>query len=157
MGGDSVVVGMVVLVVVGVVLIFWATQFLDLMGRDDNDFPGRYDKPIWAAILVLTGVLGAVLYVIANPQRKRGMGYRGQEDNARNSGAYQVRMDLHKAVALEKRGEFAEAIKQFEKVAEKAGEGHPNAAMARERIRLLQARLQDAGTEPGAAAERPRD
>jgi hypothetical protein len=36
----------------------WVHEFHFLMSLTDQDFPGRYDKPIWAAALVLLGPLG---------------------------------------------------------------------------------------------------
>jgi hypothetical protein len=46
-------------------------------------------------------------------------------------------------------------IKQFELVAQKAGQGHPSSAMARERVRELQARVRGISAEPGAAPDQP--
>jgi hypothetical protein len=43
-------------------LVFCLRQFLDLMSRRDDQFPGRYDKLIWAAAIILTNVLGAFAY-----------------------------------------------------------------------------------------------
>jgi len=42
--------------------VFWARQVLSLMSMKDEDFPGRYDKPIWAALMILTLFVGAVLF-----------------------------------------------------------------------------------------------
>ncbi len=50
--------------------IFWIRQFIDLMGRSDDSFSGKYDKPIWAAVLLLTFVIGALVYAIANLKQK---------------------------------------------------------------------------------------
>jgi hypothetical protein len=69
------------------------------------------------------------------------MGYVGQGDNPRVDAAWELKMALRKALALERRGQYAAAIKQFELVAEKAGEGHPTVATARERIQKLQAKV----------------
>jgi hypothetical protein len=41
---------------------FWISQFMDLMSRPDDDFPGKYDKPIWAAAMIFGSVLGALVY-----------------------------------------------------------------------------------------------
>jgi hypothetical protein len=49
---------------------------------------------------------------------------------------------VRKGLFLERRGEYARAIEQFERVAQKAGEGHPTAAMARERVQQLRAKVQ---------------
>ena len=78
------------------------------------------------------------------------MGYTGQAENAKVDAAWEPKMALRKTVTLEKQGQFEDAIKQLEAVAEGAGEGHPNAALARERIRQLQAEV-GGPTEPGAA------
>ena len=43
-------------------LIFWVVEFLSLMGQPDEAFPGRYDKAIWAAVLLTLNVVGALLY-----------------------------------------------------------------------------------------------
>ena len=49
--------------VVGVaLLIFWLSQILALMRMADDEFVGRYDKPLWVAILILLSVPGAALF-----------------------------------------------------------------------------------------------
>jgi len=45
--------------------IFWLRQFISLMERSDDTFNGRYDKPIWAAVFLLFGVLGAFIYIVS--------------------------------------------------------------------------------------------
>jgi hypothetical protein len=111
----------------------------------------------WLGLLMLVPLVNIVtLLWFATAHWPIEIGYVGKGDDPQVDAAWELKMALRKALALEKRGEFAEAIKQFEKVAEKAGEGHPNAAMARERIRQLQARVQGISAEPGAAADRPR-
>ena len=72
MGEYGVLVALVVIIVAPVVIVFWAAQFLDLMNRDDGKFPGRYDKPTWAAIMLVYGPVGALLYFIAKPRRSAG-------------------------------------------------------------------------------------
>jgi hypothetical protein len=67
--------------------------------------------------------------------------------------AWELKMALRKALALENRGEFAAAIKQFELVAQKAGEGHPSAVMAQERIQQLQTKAQAISAEPPSGQE----
>jgi hypothetical protein len=52
---------------------------------------------------------------------------------------------IRKALFLERRGEYARALEQFERVARMAGESHPTAAMVRERIEELRAKVR-----PGA-------
>ncbi|HEV3145374.1 MAG TPA: hypothetical protein VGZ47_15890 [Gemmataceae bacterium] len=68
------------------------------------------------------------------------MGYVGQGDDYRVDAGWELKMAVRKALALERRGNVAAAIKQFEFVEQKAGEGHPSAAMARERLQQLRAR-----------------
>jgi hypothetical protein len=36
----------------------WVREFLFLMGLSDEDFPGRFDKAIWATVMVAFGPLG---------------------------------------------------------------------------------------------------
>jgi hypothetical protein len=48
-------------------LAFCITQFIDLMRRSDDQFAGRFDKPIWAAAILLTNVVGASVYFICRP------------------------------------------------------------------------------------------
>ena len=71
------------------------------------------------------------------------MGYSGQAGNAKVNATWELKMALRKAATLEKRGHYAEAIRQFEHVVERTEAGHPNAELARERIRQLQAKVQD--------------
>jgi hypothetical protein len=65
-------------------------------------------------------------------------------------------MALRKAIDLEKRGKLSEAVRQFELVAEKAGEGHPSGAMALERARQLKPVAEGIIAESSAAPDRPR-
>ena len=46
------------------IVIFWIKQLLDLMSHKDDSFPGKYDKVIWVAILIIFGFIGAYIYVI---------------------------------------------------------------------------------------------
>ena len=50
---------------------------------------------------------------------------------------------LRKAATFEKRGHYAEAIRQFVHVLQSTEAGHPNAELARERIRQLQAKVEE--------------
>lgn len=76
----------------------------------------------------------------------------GRADDAENElrpseemeAVFDLKMTLRKAKTLEKQGKYREAIQQLELVAERAGAGHPNAALAHERIRQLQAKMQTA-------------
>lgn len=40
----------------------WCLAVRDLMGRDDAEFAGRYDKLAWTILLTFTWVLGALVY-----------------------------------------------------------------------------------------------
>jgi hypothetical protein len=51
--------------------IFWFIQLLDLMARHDNIFPGRYDKLIWAAVLLISNVIGAFAYFITKSHKNQ--------------------------------------------------------------------------------------
>ena len=96
----------------------------------------------WLGLLMLVPLVNLVtLLWFATAHWPLEMGYTGQDANPRVDAAWELKMALRKAIALEKRGEYAQAIKQFELVAEKAGDGHPSAAMARERVRQLQAKV----------------
>jgi hypothetical protein len=57
-GGGSLLVGLLMVAVLLTYLAFWIHEFLFLMNLTDQDFPGRYDKPIWAAVLIVLGPLG---------------------------------------------------------------------------------------------------
>jgi hypothetical protein len=46
------------LVVVALYLWTWVHEFLFLMSLSDADFPGRFDKAIWATVMIATGPLG---------------------------------------------------------------------------------------------------
>jgi hypothetical protein len=59
---------------------------------------------------------------------------------------------LRKALFLERRGESARAIEQFDRVAAMAGQGHPTAAMARERAQQLRTRLANSNPTIGPAS-----
>jgi hypothetical protein len=85
------------------------------------------------------------------------MGYAGQGDDSRVDAAWELKMAVRKALALEKRGNLAAAVKQYELVVQKAGEGHPSANMARERVQQLRTRTQGISGETDAAADRPRE
>ena len=79
--------------------------------------------------------------------------YIGQEDDREADAEWELKKNLRKALTLEKRGQYAEAIKQYELVAEVAGEDHPSATMARERVKQLRAKVSDSEAEPGAAPD----
>ena len=47
-----------------VLLAFWLSQVLDLMSMADGDFPGRFDKPLWFAVIVFGLPPGAFLFCL---------------------------------------------------------------------------------------------
>ena len=51
-----------VIAIVGLSIIIWMSALADLMRRRDAEFPGKYDKLGWVFILLLTGLVGAILY-----------------------------------------------------------------------------------------------
>lgn len=61
--------GLVVIIVfVGIaMLVFWLYQIVSLMDMPDDAFPGRHDKIIWVALLVLLPVLGAIAFAMWKP------------------------------------------------------------------------------------------
>jgi hypothetical protein len=98
----------------------------------------------WLGLLMVVPVVNLIVLVwFATTTWPLEMGYMGQGENAKVDAAWELKMALRKAMTLERQGRHAEAIKQFEHVAERAGAGHANAELARERIRQLQARAQD--------------
>ena len=58
---------LIVWIVIGAVAL-WISQFVDLMQRRDNEFPGRYDKPIWAAVMIFGSLLGSIVYWFCKPR-----------------------------------------------------------------------------------------
>ena len=84
------------------------------------------------------------------------MGYTGQDKNTKADAAWELKMALRKVARLEKEGRIEEAIKQLETVAERAGEEHPNATLARERIRQLRTKVGRLA-ESDAARDIPRE
>lgn len=102
----------------------------------------------WLGLLMAVPLVNSItLLWFATAHWPLEMGYVGQGEVPRVDAAWELKMSLRKALALEKRRDFAAAIKQFELVAQKAGEGHPSAAMAQERIRELQGKLQGITTK----------
>ncbi len=43
---------------------FWLKQLIHLMMQKDDVFPGKYDKPLWVAILFFANIIGAYVYFI---------------------------------------------------------------------------------------------
>jgi hypothetical protein len=57
--------GVFLVLLLGLVLVaFWVRQFVNLMSARDEDFPGRHDKVIWAAALLLTNLVGAAAFAV---------------------------------------------------------------------------------------------
>ena len=65
------VIGLVLIPAI-VLVLFWVDQLIDLMGRSDGQFPGRYDKICWFIILMTMNVLGAFIWFIFKNIRKTG-------------------------------------------------------------------------------------
>src|SRR3954463_15981705 len=96
----------------------------------------------WLGLLMAVPLVNLVTLIwFATAHWPLEMGYVGQGDNARVDVAWELKMALRKAIALEKRGQLDAAARQFDLVAERAGAGHPTTAMARERAEQLRARL----------------
>jgi hypothetical protein len=109
----------------------------------------------WLGLLMaVPGVNLAMLAWFATTTWPLEMGYGGQAGNARVDQAWEMKMSLRKAMTLEKRGHLQEAIAQFEHVIAKAG-NHPNADLARERIRLLQEKINRSGGGKESVIPRP--
>lgn len=109
----------------------------------------------WLGLLMAVPLVNLVtLLWFATADWPLEMGYVGQEDDPRVNASWELKVAKRKALALEKKGAYAQAIQQFELVAERAGEGTPTAAMARERIQRLRTKVADGGAETSAAPER---
>jgi hypothetical protein len=101
----------------------------------------------WLGLLMVVPVVNLVaLLWFATSTWPLEMGYTGQDAGTKANAAWEMKMALRKAATLEKQGRYAEAIRHFQAVAERAGEGHPNAALARERIQQLRTKAQ--GIQP---------
>ena len=96
----------------------------------------------WLGLLMVVPLVNLVmLFWFSSATWPLEMGYPGQGEIATVDSAWKLKMALRKAATLEKQGRLEDAIEQLEAVAAQAGEGHPNASLARERIRQLQATL----------------
>jgi hypothetical protein len=53
------------------IAVFWVFQFVQLMLLSDEDFPGRYDKPLWVAAFILVSFVApfAFIFGIEGPCR----------------------------------------------------------------------------------------
>ena len=52
-----------------ILLIIWISALADLMRRRDAEFPGKNDKLAWVFILLLTGIVGAIVYFFCRPRQ----------------------------------------------------------------------------------------
>ena len=52
----------IIVILMLLALIVWIVQLINLMRMSDDAFPGRFDKPLWVAILLFTFVLGATVF-----------------------------------------------------------------------------------------------
>ena len=64
MSGETISLTSLVFVVGFACLLLWAVSIVVLMDRRDDEFPGRFDKPIWAAIILLVPILGSIVFLI---------------------------------------------------------------------------------------------
>ena len=111
----------------------------------------------WLGLLMVVPLVNlATLLWFATATWPLEMGYAGQTKNTKVDTVWELKMALRKASTLEKQGRFDDAIKQLEAIAERAGGAHPNATLARERIRQLQAKV-GGPAAPGSAADGGRD
>jgi len=60
--GEMNVMAVLALLVLGAFFYVWRREFVFLMSLRDDDFPGRFDKPIWAAVLVALAPIGFWLF-----------------------------------------------------------------------------------------------
>jgi len=58
------VIPLLILAVVGMLLMLWVRELITLMGMGDEAFPGRYDKVLWFALLVLMPPVGVVTFAL---------------------------------------------------------------------------------------------
>ena len=65
-------------------------------------------------------------------------------DDSETNESFELKMALRKALSLEQRGQWAEALKQWEVVIKLAGD-HPNSGLAKEHMRQIQERLDAEG------------
>lgn len=42
---------------------WWVHQFLYLMGLRDEDLPGRFDKPVWAFLMIVAPPVGLLMFM----------------------------------------------------------------------------------------------
>ncbi|MBX2850411.1 MAG: PLDc N-terminal domain-containing protein [Phycisphaeraceae bacterium] len=62
----------ILIIVFGLLLlVFWITQFISMMNMDDSDFNGRYDKLIWASVLIFLNIFGAIVFWIWDSARMK--------------------------------------------------------------------------------------
>ncbi len=55
------VIALIALVLI-VMTAFWISQLIDLMATPDDRFPGKNDKLIWAAAMIVWSVFGSLAY-----------------------------------------------------------------------------------------------
>jgi hypothetical protein len=46
------------------IAVFWVFQFVQLMLLSDEDFPGRYDKPLWVAAFILVSFVAPFAFYL---------------------------------------------------------------------------------------------
>ena len=60
---------LVVLLIVIAVLIFWLSQIVALMNMKDSEFPGRHDKILWLAAILIGSAAGALAFLLWRTMR----------------------------------------------------------------------------------------
>lgn len=56
---------MVCLVILAILCgLVWVVEFAELMGMRDEDFPGRYDKPLWVTAFLFGNIFGVVAFFL---------------------------------------------------------------------------------------------
>jgi len=54
--------GLMLLAVLAMAVFFWIHELIALMGLGDEAFPGRHDKVLWFALMVLLPPVGAITF-----------------------------------------------------------------------------------------------
>lgn len=64
--------GGALLIVAVIAVVFWLWMLIDCLQRSDKNFPakGANDKLVWVVVLLLTNILGAILYYLLVRSRK---------------------------------------------------------------------------------------
>ena len=52
-------------------LLFWVSQLWTVVNMSDQDFNGRYDKLMWAMIILFGSILGAIMFALWRMMQRR--------------------------------------------------------------------------------------